>query len=195
MSIALLIAAALQATPAAGSGYPAAEVYAAFAQGCAEVGDLAKARTALTAAGWQAYEPAPGSPADKLVKLGTDALRGNAGIKVRPGATFRRTVAGEQLDLILSGIESDGAWINGCRVYDFGETRELPIALVTQRLGREPTVATTHAGLLNKAEWNPGLRADHLSAELYFVPSDSPAAALLGSTGVCLVAQATGTLK
>jgi hypothetical protein len=194
MHLPLLIAAAVQAAPATAGGYPAAAVYAAFAQGCAEVRDFAKARTALTAAGWEAYEAAPDSPTGKLVKLGTDMLDKDE-YTLRPGATFRRTVAGERLELILSGVESKAGWTNGCRVYDFDETRQVPVAAVTARLGREPDETTQRAGLLSKARWSPGLRPDHEAVELYFVPAGSPAVALLGSSGICMVAKASGELN
>jgi len=196
MSLALLLVAAAQGAAApAPEVYPAEAVYAAFKEACADVGDLGRARTTLAKAGWQSYEPKADSPAGRLVKLGTDAMNGRKGAKLRRGSAWRRTVAGEQLDLLLSGVEIDGSWVNGCRMYDFAEARELPASVVKDGIGREPTRIVDRPGALRRTEWSPGYAPGHMSTELYFVPVGSPAVSLLGSSGICIVAQATGELS
>ena len=188
---ALALLAAQAATPAA-PAYPAAAVVTAFAEACSGVGDWDHAADKLEAAGWTRFAPAADSALGALLAKGRAELgKVDASAAMRDGRSFRRTVDGETLELTLSRVELDDGWSNGCRVYDFGESRPLPVAAVTARIGRAPNQDATTAAL-NKAEWNPGLAPGMMSTELYFVPAGSPAASLLGSSGIVLVAQAMG---
>lgn len=186
----MLALALLAATPAAAPpAYPAKQVVAAFAQACRETPDFARARTALLAAGWEAYTPAPDSIMGKLLAKGRAAIASDPdGATMIDGGTFRRTVAGEQLELTLSGVKMGDIVSLGCRVFDFGEARAIPVAAVTALVGRAPgqTIATPQ---LSKSLWEPGYAEGLRNTELYFVPADSPAVAMLGAPGLVLVAQ------
>jgi hypothetical protein len=191
VNIALASAGPAPADPA--PAYPAEAVYSAFTDACADVGDLERATAGLPAKGWEAFTPDPESETGVLVARGKAMVaHGTPDTKLRPMAAFRRTVAGEYLELILSGIETGGRWVNGCRVYDYRETRKIPADFVEKKLDRKPSEAHARPGVLEKAVWEPGYRPDHLSTELFFVPEGSPVIALIGSSGICMVAQAAG---
>jgi len=194
MSPAGIVVAAL-AGAAPQPAYPAEAVYAAFTDACADVADLDKASATLPGKGWEAFEPAPDSETGQLLARGRRMTQEMMpGTRLRPMAAFRRTVAGEDLELVLSGVEQGKSWTNGCRVYDYRETRTISLDFMEKKLGRKPAEQVARPGILEKAVWEPGYRPDHLSAELFHVPAGSPVIAMIGSSGICMVAQATGEI-
>jgi len=176
--------------------YPAEAVYAAFTDACADVADLDRARASLAGKGWEEYQPAADSETGRIIDRGRSMLAESAPTtKLRPMTAFRRDVAGEHLELVLSGVEMGHQWINGCRVYDFHETRSIPPAMLERKFGRAPDEKVEEPDILVKSMWEPGYRPDHLSTELYFVPEGSPVISLIGANGICIVAQASGELQ
>ncbi|QPQ54152.1 hypothetical protein IC614_07180 [Allosphingosinicella flava] len=187
------VTAVLALIAAAPSAYPADAVLTAFEEACANVVDLDLARRELGKTEWQEFTPEVGTPVEKLISLGKEMLGDS--IKMRPTHAFRRTVAGESLHLILSGVEMEGIWLNGCRLYDFEEERRIDPALVTAGLHRDPAETIERAGVLAKTVWEPGYKAEHEAMELYHIPKESPAKQALGVSGISLVAKAQGTLE
>lgn len=191
--LALILAAAGQAS--AEASYPAAQVLRAFGELCAPVADLEAAAKAGTAAGWAAYTPDPASPIGQLLAFGQaegeKMLDRPGGDTMSPMAAFRREVAGEELVGILSGVRVNGTTVNGCRVYDVGETRPLGDAAAEAWIGRAPNRRLQQSGVA-AASWEPGFADGHDSFETFYISSGTPAAALLKVTGISLKADFVG---
>jgi hypothetical protein len=191
IALALLVAAAQPAGPQA---YPAAEVLAAFGDVCRDLKDLERTKARALSAGWAAFTPEPSTPIGQLVEFGMSQGRKMAtaqGGSITPMRVLRRNVAGEELVAVLSGVRMEGSAVNGCRVYDVGETREIKAAEAEAWIGRPPARSASDA-VISIAAWEPGYEADHDSFELFFVPSGSPAIQLVKVSGVALKADFVG---
>jgi hypothetical protein len=188
----LLGAFAVVASPAAvcaaepGGAYPASEVLDAVKSACSSLQTLEGARTAIAAAGWRAAVDPGATPVGAIVKFGSEAgakMLDGTGKMLNQPEVYSRTVAGEGLWLVLSGIEMSGVRVHGCRVYDPLETRTVSAPAVAEWVGREPT-ATIDRAELTKFTWEPGLVEGQDSFEMFRVPADSPLKALVKVDGL-----------
>ena len=189
----------LLASLAPGSApYPAEQVLAAFGEACRDLDDLAQTETKAQAAGWARFEPDPASPISELIALGRAAgkkmLDTEGGGSMSPVRVLRRRVAGEDLVAILSGVHSGGTKVNGCRIYDVGEARQIPAIEVERWTGRAPSRAANNPAI-SIARWEPGFAAGHDSFEVYFIPANSPAVNVVKVSGVVLAASLVGAEK
>jgi len=179
----LFLAAAAAPAPA----YPAVEVLEAFGQACAGLDKI-------EATGWQRYDPPADSPLGALIAYGKEEgakLAAETKGKLLDMGVYRKTVAGETLDLVRSGAEVGGVRVDGCRVYDVGETRQIPVAVAQKWIGREPTRQSSLPAI-SIAVWEPGQAPGQDSFELFFVPEGSPAIAMLKFSGVAMKADYIG---
>ncbi|MBY0303321.1 MULTISPECIES: hypothetical protein [Sphingomonas] len=188
MAPALLLAAAMAgASPA---GYPAAEVIGALREACPSATAVTTVLKGATPAGWtRAADPAA-TPVGKLAAMGKEmggAMLSGTGHIIGDIAVLERTVAGERLYLIPSGIVNGDTMVVGCRLYDPGETRRIPAAEATRILGRKPT-SSSDQPMLSKLGWDIGAPDDADSFEIVSVPADSPVVALLTLSGLMMKA-------
>lgn len=194
---ALLLAAQAPVDASPEPAYPADDVLAAFADVCRPIADLDAVAEGAAARGWERFEPDPASPIGELVAFGeTEGAKMLApkGGKLLPMAALRRNVAGEDLVVILSGIELSGQRVNGCRLYDVGETRELDASAIESWVGR-PRTRNMDDPAIRVSTWEPGYDAAHDSLELFFIPPGSPAIAMLKVSGVALKADFVGAAR
>jgi hypothetical protein len=170
------------------SPYPAIAVLDAVKAACSRLEARADTVADLETNGWVPVTLPADSPLGQLLAMGKAAgekmLKADGGSIVEPEA-FAKTVAGEELTIILSGVSTDEAKVNGCRIYDVGETRPLDPAIVTKWMAREPT-RTNSNDALTLTNWSPGLATGHDSFDVYFVPAKSPLVALLKVSGVAI---------
>jgi hypothetical protein len=108
------------------------------------------------------------------------------------GGSFRRTLAGKTLFLVISRWEGErGMWGNGCRVYDFTASAALDRDLLAQWMGRAPTGDKSFGQAGSNVLWEPGWR-NGLTVSVNHVPVGSPFRERYGLSGNVLVAQALG---
>jgi hypothetical protein len=185
-SLLLAVAAPAQAeTPAP---YPAVAVLDAVKAACSRLEKREDTLADLTANGWLPVTLAPESPLGQLLAMGTAAgekMLKEGGGTMAPSAAYAKTVAGEDLTIILSGVESFSMTVNGCRIYDVGETRPLDPAAVAKWMGRAPT-RTNSNDALSLTNWSPGLAEGQDGFDVYFVPAKSPLVELLKVSGVAI---------
>ena len=195
MSLLVLLAAAAQAPTQ--SAYPAREVLEGFAQVCRPLATLEGAAAAAEKSGWRKFEPEAASQIASLIAFGKSEgkkMLAEKGGEMLPTRVFHRTIAGEDLIVVLSGVKINGVLVNGCRAYDVGETRELPAAQVEAWLNRKPSKTVVDPAI-HITSWEPGYDAQHDSFDLYFIPQGSPAIELLKVSGIGLKADFVGAVK
>ena len=191
--IALLLA-SLASTPAP---YPAEQVLAAFGQVCRNLVDLGETEAEAKAAGWSPFEPDEASPIGELVAFGMsegEKVAETEGGSMSPMQVLRRKVEGEELVVVLSGARKDGVTVNGCRVFDVGEPRQITPAQAERWTGRAPSRVDDDPEI-SIASWEPGYASGHDSFEIYFIPANSPAINLVKVSGVVLKADLVGAQK
>ncbi|HEX8667884.1 MAG TPA: hypothetical protein VF727_05875 [Allosphingosinicella sp.] len=194
MLSALTLLLAVQTAPPPAGGYPTAEVLDAFAEVCRPIASLDGAAAAARGAGWQTFVPEPSSDIGQLLTFaneGAASLSAEHGAKVLPMVALRRTVAGEALIAVLSGVVMKGVKVNGCRVYDAGETREISRAAAEAWIKRPPSKVVEDPAL-HISTWEPGFDPRHDSFELYFIPAGSPAIEMVKVSGIALKADFVG---
>ena len=176
--------------------YPAVAVLEAAKAACARLGKRADTVADLTTNGWMPISLPAGSSLAQLLEIGK-----NAGAKaVGPSgsmaetAVYGKTVENEDLVIILSGVTTDGVTVNGCRLYDAGETRPLPVAEAERWIARAPTRSDSNE-VFSIASWSPGLVKGQDSFDLYFVPSKSPLVEVLKVSGVAIRMDQVSTTK
>ena len=106
---------------------------------------------------------------------------------------FERTIAGEQLYVVLSEVRVDDTRVSGCRLFDLGETRSIAVEAAQAWLGREATRVIERAEV-PVATWEPGTLPGHDSFQIFFVPPDSPLKEVLFFDGVALKSDTVGVL-
>ncbi len=186
--LALLTAAA---SGGANQPYPAVAVLEAFRGACEDLKSRAATKARLNKQGWSEVTLTKGTPLADLLDFGLEEgakAAAKDGARVAPYSVHEREVAGETLSLIMSGLIYDGSYVNGCRMYDVGETRSITLAEAEAWIGRKADQSQARSEL-SAAIWRPGFdRKYHLSFQLFHVPQGSPAVALLKVTGIALVA-------
>ena len=169
--------------------YPAVAVLDAFRAACFSLATLKDAQRQVIASGWTKARDPDATPVGELVRFGREAgknMLGGKGVLGAP-AVFSKTVAGEALHLVLSGVRAGGRTVIGCRLYDVGETRRISADTATAWIGRAPETVNDQPALF-RAAWRPGLAASQDSFELYFVPANSVAVTLVKITGIAMTA-------
>jgi hypothetical protein len=186
LTFAALILAA-QAAPAVSAER---ELLDAFKAACSRTGnDVAAMKADAAGSGWSEMAEDAEPRIARLVKLGRDSA--DPGGK-SSGATYRRTLAGRNLFLILSRYEDkSGFWGTGCRLYDFDAATPLEGTALEAWIGKPPTHVEVPLPGLSKRLWEPGWR-DGITLEINHVPQDHPVGQQYGLSGNILVAQAIG---
>ena len=184
----MILSAFLLAVSAPGPS-PEREILDALKASCDRAGAIEAMKADATAAGWEAIADGADPRIAKLLKLGRDAI-GTDGKMT--GATYRRTIGGRELFLILSRYEDEsGFWGAGCRLYDFAATAPLDPAMLEAWMGKPPTGVEDLGAGLGRRLWEPGWR-DGITLEASHVPRDHPMGQSFGLEGNILVAQAIG---
>lgn len=180
-----VVALAAMATPCAaqtGAGYPAVAVLDAVRATCA----TPATPQSVLAAGWTRAADPGATPVGELLAFGRSAgakmLEGVGKLLDEP-SVYQRTVAGESLYLILSGVQTGDTVVRGCRIYDPGETREIAVPVAASWVKRAAT-RTVDQPELRVATWEPGFAAGQDSFQLFFVPAGSPAMSLTKVSGL-----------
>lgn len=192
----MLSAAALLAVAAPAAAetpeYPAREVLAAFATACSTVEEMDVARAAVAAAGWEQIPEDDSTPVGRLVLLGKSMTADMAddGTKLLSGSSYRKTVAGRQLYLALSGATLDDITSQGCLMYDFDATDAIPRQELEDWAVRTPNDGQSPGEGIEVSTWNPGLKPGHMEMEIAFFPKDSPTAKAMGISGMSFSATA-----
>ncbi len=193
------------ATPAAahighGQGdatYPALEVLNAFREGCGSVENQAATAASLTAADWQ--EGSTFAPTKLVIFLNFARETGGTAVTEAGGTmsdmqVFKKTVAGEELYVVLSEVTIDGTRVSACRLFDMGETRAIPPETVAEWLDREPTKAIDQDGV-QITDWEPGTQPGHDSFQVFYIPPGSQLADAFKFDGVALKSDTVGTAE
>jgi hypothetical protein len=185
----LIAALALAANAAPAPSGEAREMLDAFKAACARTGrDIEPMKADATGSGWSPM-PEDGDPRiARLIKMGRDVAE--PGGKAT-GATFRRTLGGRDIFLIVSRYEDkEGVWGTGCRLYDFGAAAPLDGAGLEAWVDKPATGVVQPAPGLQKRLWEPWL--DGITLEISHVPQGHTVGQQYGLSGNILVAQAIG---
>lgn len=188
-----LTLAALAAPAAAqekASAYPTAAVLDAMRAACPTRAAAIAALAGGTVAGWTKVADPSSTPVGPLVAFGREAaakMMGGDGRLLGDMPVHRRRVAGEDLYLVFSGVETGGVTVRGCRMFDPGETRALDVAAVTAWVKRPPADSVNRAEL-QKLSWEPGFAAGQDSFEIFRVPAGSPLRAMTKIDGLAMKA-------
>jgi hypothetical protein len=184
MSLVIALAAAT-ANPAP---YPTVAVLDAVAGVCSKLSDRTETETRLAALGWTPVTLDPASPLGALLEMGKAEgakMLAEDGGTMQPSAAYQKTVAGENLAIILSGVSMEGMTVNGCRLYDVDETRPMAVDDVAKWIKRKPERAESSA-VLSIATWPGGFAQGQSTLDVYFVPANSPLVQALKVSGVAL---------
>ena len=179
---------------AASAAYPVLPVLDAVKSACADLSSATAAERTLKAAGWTKAADPDATPVGPLVRFGYEAGKKAGATLTGDQGVYARTVAGEQLYLVLSGASVNGTSVLGCRVYDVGESRPLDAKAVQAWVGRAPSKALDRAEL-KRLTWEPGLIAGQDSFEAYQIPAGSPIVAMTKIAGIAFKADQVGSLQ
>ncbi len=191
-------AASNAAKPAAESGaYPATAVLTAFRAACSDLGSMDAVIGQIGQEGWTELATTEGTPIGPLMGFAED--EGNraveqAGGTVEPMRSFRRTVEGEDLYLVVSQVRIEGNEVTGCRLYDVDEPRRITVEEAASWLGRAPA-QTEDTPQLMRALWSPAFSGGEDSFELFHIPAGSPAARFVRLAGIGLKIDQTRPLR
>lgn len=186
----MLLAALVLVAPAQSAAASAErEMLDAFRSACSRTGEVEAMKADAAASGWKEMAEEVEPRVARLVKLGRDSVESDAKVS---GATFRRTLGGRDIFLIVSRYEDkEGIWGVGCRLYDFDATRPIEAKLLDRWMGKPPTAIQEPAPGFTKRHWEPGWR-DGITLEVNHVPQNHPVGKTYGLSGNILVAQAIG---
>lgn len=167
-------------------------VLKAFKAACFVVPDFDRIGAAAEKAGW-VWVPAASHPnLDMLITKGraaTEKLEPDAKIA---GSQYRGTFGGRTVYLITSRYQDkDGAWANGCRVYDFEAAGPIPKTTLVTWMKRPPTGEQPLPDGNVKLLWEPGWKLKR-SVEASFVSGADPVSQHFGLKGLVLTANAIG---
>lgn len=194
--IGLFALAAVQDAPPAENPYPAREVLSAFATACSGIENMAVAKASVLAAGWQPVPADDTGALMKLVAFGKAKLaESDPDMNLIEGGEYRKTVAGRELGVILSGVDLETIRSHGCRVYDFAATAAIAAEDLEGWAVRKPNDTQRPDGGLIKYIWNPGLKPGHMEMEVSFVPQGALGSANIPLSGLVFTATAMEFLK
>ena len=166
--------------------YPTKEVAAEFEALCGKKMKLAERRALAARRGWvESREAAPARTVvardyqDKLAKH-------TGGLKAAgEDSFFRRTVAGEALELVVFRSRAGSDGISGCDIFDPGEGREDLVQGFETVIGGRPIVRGVNPGL-SIILWGTQEGAIAIMTQLGMIPPGSEAVARLGFSGLRL---------
>jgi hypothetical protein len=164
----------------------------AFRAACYNIPNFDRVSSDAEKAGW-VWVPAASHPnLNTLVEKGRAAV-----VKMEPesklsGSQYKITVSGRTAYLITSRyVDKDGAWSNGCRVYDFDAVGPIPKATLVKWMKKPPTGEQPMADGNVKLLWEPGWKTKR-SVEASFVTGTDPVSQQFGLKGLVLTANAIG---
>jgi hypothetical protein len=140
--------------------------------------------------GWTKVADPSATPVGPLVAFGREAaakMMGGDGRLLGDMPVHRRRVAGEDLYLVFSGVETGGVTVRGCRMFDPGETRALDTAAAIAWVKR-PASDSVNRAELQKLSWEPGFAVGQDSFEMFRVPAGSPLRAMTKIDGLAMKA-------
>ena len=185
----LALAGAVQSAPSADEQ----ALFAAFKGVCARVRSLPAMASAARRQGWQAVSPEAHPGLDLLVNGGRAEVLAREPDARLAGAQFRRKVGQRQLWLALSRYQdAEGAWSNGCRMYDFDAAAPIAPAALEALMGRPSTGTQPLPGGQTKYLWEPGWKSGHGVEVSFIAGQDDPLVRKFGLKGQILTAQAIG---
>lgn len=186
-----LIAAAATATAPVPSQDDRA-LFAAFKGVCRNVRSLDAMAAAARKGKWRAVMPSAHPNLEALVEKGRAAVLEREPDARLSGTQFRRDVAGRTLYLVTTRyVDKDGAWSNGCRIYDFAASAPLSAETLAALMGKAPTGVQPLADGHFKYLWEPGWKSGH-SVEASFVTGTDPVSQKFGLKGQVLSSHAIG---
>lgn len=198
--LAMLAIAATTSAPARASvlaPYPAVEVLDAVKAACSRLEKREETVVDLATNGWVPVTLPAESPLGQLLAMGKAAgeamMKAGNGSVVEPGV-YAKTVAGEELKIILSGVSMAKSVVNGCRAYDVGETRPIPVDVAETWFGK-PADRSDQNETLSIASWSIGPEDDGATFDIYFVPANSPLVAAMKVSGVAIRMDYVGAPK
>ncbi len=182
------------AQPRAADEYPATEVLAAFEQACGSIASLDATASNVIQAGWTISDGA--LPQEMTQFLQFAETEGKKLVESKDGQfqgmrVFENSIDGEKVYIVLSEVAIEGIRVTGCRLFDLGENRAITTHETQQWLGRPPTKVQSHPEI-QVADWEPGLRPQHDTFQLFHVPPGSPVADVVKFTGIALKADTVG---
>ncbi len=195
--LAMAVATPAPAQAETSAPYPAVAVLDAVKAACSRLEKREDTLADLTANGWVPVALPADSPLGQLLAMGKAA--GEAMMKAGNGsvatpAAYGKTVAGEDLKIILSGVTMANSIVNGCRLYDVGETRPIPIEVAERWFGKKADRANENEAL-SIATWYIGPEDDGATFDIYFVPASSPLVNAMKVSGVAIRMDYVGTPK
>ena len=183
-------AAAAPAVPA--NAGPVRGALAAFDGVCTRLMDRAAYITAATGAGWETYEATPDSILGRILAFGETAGRemirqsGRTGEIDAEYATFRQTVNGRELFLVITQMQIPGmSESRECRVYDFAAPA--PTDADVTAWTSAPFQKSVEQGVTNYG-WQPSFREGFTRIDVTFIEENSPLRAQLPITGLSISA-------
>ena len=186
-----LIAAAATAT----APVPTADdraLFAAFKGVCRNVRSMDAMAGAARKGKWREVPPSAHPNLESLVVKGREAVLAKEPDARLSGTQYRRTVAGRTLYLVTTRYaDKDGAWSNGCRLYDFAATAPLAAETLSALMGKATTGVQPLADGHSKYLWEPGWKSGH-SVEASFVTGTDPVSQKFGLKGQVLSTHAIG---
>ena len=196
-TMAIAVATPALSKPAAVAPYPAVAVLDAVKAACSRLEKREDTVADLAANGWVPVTLPADSPLGELLAMGKTA--GEAMMKAGNGtiaepAVYAKTVAGEELKIILSGVSMAKSIVNGCRLYDVGETRPIPVEVAQTWFGKKADRADDNEAL-SIATWYIGPEDDGATFDIYFVPADSPLVKAMKVSGVAIRMDYVGAPK
>lgn len=176
--------------------YPTKAVLDAFRAACSDLSTLDAAAAKVAKAGWKLEADPATTPVGELVRFGREqgekALEGVGKVLGDPNV-YSRKVSGEALYLVLSGVEVMDMTLIGCRGYDPDETRTIDARDAERWMGRAPDLVVDKPEA-TRLKWEPGLKPEQDSFEIYHVPAGSPAIEIKVA-GIALKADQVGTVQ
>jgi hypothetical protein len=164
----------------------------AFRAACYNIPDFDRVSSDAEKAGWE-WVPAASQPNLNLL-----VVKGRASVeKMQPeaklsGSQYRMALGKRTAYLITSRyVDKDGAWSNGCRVYDFDAAGPIPKRTLVKWMKRPPTGEQPLPDGHVKRLWEPGWKP-YRSVEASFVTGTDPVSQQFGLKGLVLTAQAIG---
>lgn len=171
-------------TPPAG---PEGLAFAEYDRACRDLPDVPALNSAATAGGWQVYEPEAGSHAARLLAFANEQARPHLNGGRFDNWTYRKTVDGRQLVLIVTDIAAGPAQSTECRVYDFDAAAPPSEAAVALWTPKPPTQRIAEQGL-TLYQWTPGFRDGLSQQSVIHMAPDSPLRQEIPAVGLAITA-------
>lgn len=170
-------------TPAAGG---AAERFAAFDAVCGSRGGIDALAALAAQNGWTPFTPGAESDLGRVIALGARMVT-SAGGRTESRA-FSKTVAGRELNLVVSDTMAGGQGGIECRIYDFAASGLPTDGEIAAWAPAAPTTRGEEQGVI-AVDWRPGFRPGFTRIGIAFIRPDSPIRAQIPLSGLTLLAE------